>query len=277
MKKEMKIREATAGDLGDLAEISRTTWEGHDYLEQVSEEWLKQQGFFVGEIAGRIIACGKISAMPGNVAWLEGLRVHNDFKGKGYGRILADEILQIARKKVNAGHFNSIEFSTYVKNAESICMAEKQGFRAVELFHVISMENPPVQSTPPLLEKFSPSTEDFSVYPEHAPCGWKYINYHSSDSMKWMNKNANFWQVETGARFLSANRGSEISPLAAAIDDPQGFIQGVFAFAEKKRLDYLEIMIHGTHKEILTAAVNNGFSYWEEQGVAHLPVYRFFE
>ncbi|MEA3266638.1 MAG: GNAT family N-acetyltransferase [Candidatus Fermentibacteria bacterium] len=277
MKKEMKIREAAAGDLEDLAIISRATWNGEDYLERVSKGWIDQRDFFVGEIEGRVIACGKISTLPGEVAWLEGLRVHNDFKGKGYGRILSDEILQVARKKVMAGDFQSIEFSTYIKNDESICMAEKQGFRATELFHVLSMENPPVLNDPAVITLISPSDKDFSIYPEHAPCGWKYINHRTTDSLLWMKENAEFWKVSTGAKFLAAHRGSEISPLAAALDDPEGFIQGVFAFAEKKRLDYLELMIHGSHKELLTAAVKNGFSYWNQQGVANLPVYRFFE
>ncbi len=277
MKKEINIREATADDLSDLAEISRTTWDGDDYLEGVSEKWIDQQGFFVAELCGKVIGCAKLTTLPGKIGWLEGLRVHNDFKGKGYGRILAEEILQIARGKAKAGHFKSIEFSTYVNNAESIGMAEKQGFKTYELFHVISLENPPVQNTPVVLKKFSPTVEDFSIYPEHAPCGWKYISYSSSDSMKWMKENAEFWQVGTGAKFLSANRGSEISPLASAMDDREGFIQGVFAFAELKRLDYLEIMVHDSHKKILNTAVKNGFSYWDEQGTANLPVYRLFD
>ncbi|MCK5784919.1 MAG: GNAT family N-acetyltransferase [Candidatus Sabulitectum sp.] len=274
MKTKMKIREATAVDLEDLALISRATWDGHDYLENVSGEWIMQKGFFVGELAGRVIACGKITTMPGKVAWLEGLRVHTDFKKKGYGRFLSDAILQIARERLKAGQFKSIEFSTYITNKESIGMAEKQGFKTTELFHVINLENPPLQNSTVSLKKFYPSPEDFSFYPEHAPCGWKYINHRSTDSMKWMLRNAEFWQVGTGAKFLTAKRGSEISPLAAAIDDPDGFIQGVFAFAEKKRLDYLEIMIHDSHKDILNKAVSNGFSYWDDHGVANLPVYR---
>ncbi len=276
MEEKIRIRKAATGDLDDLACISRATWEGHDYLEQVTDEWLRQGNFFVGEIAGRVIACGKISTLPGEVAWLEGLRVHNDFKGKGYGRILSDEILRIACKKVIAGDFKSIEFSTYINNAESISMSEKQGFRTTELFHVISLENPPVQNAPAVLKRFSPSAEDFSVYTDHAPCGWKYIQHRCRGSLEWMKENAEFWKVETGARFLTANRGTEISPLAAAFDDPEGFIQGVFALAEKKRLDYLEMMIHDSHQKILTVAVKHGFSYWDKQGVANLPVYRFF-
>ena len=277
MKADMIIREATTGDLEDLACISRTTWDGEDYLEKVSSDWIRQQGFLVGEIDGRVIACGKITWLPGEVAWLEGLRVHKDFKGKGYGRILSDEILGIAKNKVQAGDFQSIQFSTYVNNAESVSMALKQGFRATEYFHVISLDNPPVHKSTVQVKRFDPSAEDFSIYSEHAPCGWKYIHHSSETSLDWMKANAEFWQVETGARFLVANRGFEISPLSTSLDDPEGFIQGAFALAEKKRLDYLELMIHDSHKNILTAAVNSGFSYWDEHGVANLPVYRFFE
>lgn len=277
MKKKIVLRKAAFSDLADLAEISRTTWDGDDYLEKVSEKWIKQHDFFVGEIDDRVIACGKISTLPGEVAWLEGLRVHKDFKGRGYGRILSGEILQIAVNKLKEGHFKAIEFSTYVNNTESISTAEKQGFSTTEFFHVISMENPPMVHTPVALKRFIPEAEDFSVYSAHAPCGWKYIEHRSEDSLDWMKQNAEFWQMNTGARFLSANRGSEISPLSSAIDDPEGFIQGVFAFAEKKRLDYLEIMIHDSHKEIIEHAMKSGFSYWENPGVANLPVYRFFD
>ncbi len=275
MKKEITIREATTEDLTDLAEISRTTWEGHDYLEQVSENWLKQQGFFVGEINGRVIACGKLTTLPGEIAWLEGLRVHTNFKGKGYGKKLANEILRIAKARVDQGLLKTIQFSTYISNAQSISIAENQGFRADEHFHVISMENPPVIKHPVTLTKFIPTAKDFSIYPGHAPCGWKYINYNCEDSLEWMQKNAEFWQVETGAKFLTANRGTEISPLTAAMNDTQGFIQGILALAEKKRLDYLEMMIHDSHTNILATAIENGFSYWDEQGVANLSVYKF--
>ncbi len=175
MIKQITIREAKSDDLDDLAEISRTTWDGHDYLEHVSGNWLKESGFYVGEIAGKVVACGKITSLPGQVAWLEGLRVHKDYKGRGLGRILSDELLRITILKKNDGEFRDVEFSTYINNIESISMAEKQGFTKSELFHVVSLENPPIQKTPVGLKKFSPSSSDFSVYPVHAPCGWKYI------------------------------------------------------------------------------------------------------
>ncbi len=277
MKKKLLIRKADAGDLSDLSAISKTTWDGDDYLENVSHAWVEEDGFFVGEVDGRVVACGKLSSMPGDVAWLEGLRVHTDFKGKGYGRALSDSILQTAVTKHKKGEFKAIEFSTYINNVESISMAEKQGFQVSEMFHVVSMENPSLPDTATKLRKVSPKTADFSIYPHHAPCGWKYIGHRNKGSVRWMKNNAGFWQAESGARFLAANRGQEISPLASSLNDMDGFISGIFVLAEKKRLDYLEVIVHDSHKEILALLLEHGFSYWENHGKANLPVYRFQE
>ena len=277
MKEKLVIREAAENDLGDLAEISNTTWDGDDYLESVSGGWVREDGFFVGEIDGRVVACGKISSMPGGVAWLEGLRVHKDFKGKGYGRALSDSILQTAVARKKKGEFKTIEFSTYISNLESISMAEKQGFKVSEMFHVVSMENPPLPEAAAKLRKVYPNTADFSIYPHHAPCGWKYISHRNKGSVQWMKNNAEFWQVQSGARFLAASRGQEISPLASSLKDIDGFVNGVFALAEKKRLDYLEVIVHDSHTEILAQLLENGFSYWENHGKANLPVYRLAE
>ena len=275
MKNEIRIREARASDIEDLAKISRTTWDGADYLESVSAKWISEKGFYVAEKGTRVVGCGKLTLLPGEVAWLEGLRVHNDFKGRGYGRVISDNILKIAQSRLKSGEFSSIEFSTYINNSESISMAEKQGFAVSDLFHVVSIENPPVVTTSVTLEQFSPSIEDFTGYKEHTPCGWKYVLSCASGSLEWLKKNAEFWRVNTGATFLTANRGSEISPLFSAFDDPSGFVQGAFAFAEKRRLDYLEIVMHDSHKNLLSTVKENGFVYWDEDGAGNLPVYRF--
>ncbi len=274
MKNEMIVREATIHDLADLAEISRTTWEGHDYLEKVSEKWLNQQGFFVGELNNKVIACGKLTKLPGKVAWLEGLRVHNDYKGKGFGKQLAYTLFNKAKTGRNNGIFDKIEFSTYGSNNESISISEKQGFKVNELFHVISLENPPLLDSPVNVVKFEPSLEDLTCYNEHAPCGWKYVLHNKTNALEWLKENAEFWEVESGAKFIVANRDCEVSPLASAIQDPEGFIKGVLAVAEKKRLDYIEMMVHDEHKNILETAVKFGFSYWEEHNKENLLVFR---
>lgn len=269
------IRKASAADTGDLAEISRNTWDGHDYLEEVSKVWLKESGFVVGEVENRVIACGKITAMPGRVAWLEGLRVHPEYRGKGMGKLMSEKVLQLALDKVDTGEFSSIEFSTYIGNVESRAMAEKQGFQITELFHVVGRENLSDSDLHVSVSETTLTPGDLSIYSEHTPCGWKYIHTSAADAISWMKRNAGIWQTESGARFLTSNRGFEISPLASALDDPEGFVTGALSLARSKSMDYLEMMIHDSHSELLNLSLKAGFSYWEEQGTANIPVYRY--
>jgi GNAT superfamily N-acetyltransferase len=273
---ELVIREALETDIPGLADISRGTWEGHDYLEKVAEDWLADSGFFVGTAGTEVAACAKISSMPGKIAWLEGLRVRSDFRGKGLGRIMADRILEIAMKEKEKGVYNSIEFSTYINNFESRAISEKQGFRITELFHVVGRE---LDGSPkgglPVSAKVSRS--EFEIYPEHAPCGWKYVHWRAPDAMDWMAENALFWRTGSGAMFLSSKRGFEISPLASSLDHPEEFIREGLALAASRGMDYLEMMVHDRHENVLKAALSAGFEYWEEPGKANIPLYRYHQ
>ncbi len=272
---DLLIRPAEPGDRADLAEISRTTWEGHDYLEGVADSWLTDSGFIVGELSGRVVACGKISRMPGDVAWLEGLRVHSEFRGRGLGRVMSDRILEEALRLLQEGRFTGIEFSTYINNLESRAMAERQGFRITELFHVVGIEDITPPSTPMELTPVDITAEDLAIYLEHAPCGWKYIHAREKDSLAWLRANAGIWQTPGGVRFLASNRDMEISPLSSALTDPGEFIKGALSLVASMDRDCAEIMIHDSHGHVIRAALNAGFSYWEEPGTANIPVYRY--
>lgn len=81
------IREARpGGDRPFIEEIARLTWGGggEDYLARVFDEWLGDN-FYVLELDGKVVGTAKLTLLPGEVGWLEGLRVHRDYRGKGYG------------------------------------------------------------------------------------------------------------------------------------------------------------------------------------------------
>lgn len=274
---ELVVRSAEARDMADLSAISRCTWEGHDYLERVADRWLADPGFIVGELDGRVVACGRIARLPGDVAWLEGLRVHPDFRGRGFGRVMSERLLSKALKLMSEGFFTSIEFSTYVHNVRSRAIAEQQGFSIVELFHVLYLERP--SGPAPGVDVVSTCLRrgDLDIYSEHAPCGWKYLQASNDGAEQWLRDHADFLQTERGARFLVSRRDSEISPLASSLEDPEGFVRGVVSFAASRALESVEIMVHDSHSQVLSAALNAGFSYWEEPEAANILVYRHCE
>ena len=176
---------------------------------------------------------------------------------------------------MSKGKFESIEFSTYINNIESRTMAEAQGFRIKESFHVLGFEDPVLKDSPVPVKPAEIRPEDLSIYREHAPCGWKYIYPNAEGSIEWMKAHSQTWETENGTRFITANRGFEISPLASSLKDPAGFVRGALSLVLEKEMDYAEIMIHDSHERVLCAVQEAGFSYWEEPGTANIPVYIF--
>ena len=90
------VRLARPQDRQDLLAISRGIWAGTDYLPKVVDRWLAEDWFFVCEYQGRVIACLKLSLLPDNVLWFEGLRVHRRWQGKGIARFMNTEIFRFA-------------------------------------------------------------------------------------------------------------------------------------------------------------------------------------
>ncbi|MBN1537471.1 MAG: GNAT family N-acetyltransferase, partial [Anaerolineales bacterium] len=83
-------RPALPKDTPDVKELTRTIWNGHDYVPLVWNTWLTDpEGLLaVAEYGGRIIGLGKLTQLTENEWWLEGLRVHPDFQGRGIGSYL---------------------------------------------------------------------------------------------------------------------------------------------------------------------------------------------
>jgi GNAT superfamily N-acetyltransferase len=79
------FRPASPEDTPAVMEITRYIWEGEDYIPQVWEHWLQDpEGLLVvAELDGRVVGLGKLSRLLPGSWWLEGLRVHPEFQGRG--------------------------------------------------------------------------------------------------------------------------------------------------------------------------------------------------
>lgn len=81
----VKIRRAKHGDKAEVLEISKGLWGGHDYLPHVWDKWLRDsKGLLVVATTGNVpvgVAHGYFQTQ--DVAWLEGLRVHQNYRGVG--------------------------------------------------------------------------------------------------------------------------------------------------------------------------------------------------
>jgi len=124
----MKVRRIRSSDRGDVLDISRHVWEGHDYLPSVFEPWLNDENscFYGVEVDGRVVAVANLHLVEvGRTGWMEGLRVHPDYRGRGY----ANELTRFLMCKAEDMEVQRLRYTTGDNNAASLRLASMAGFQ----------------------------------------------------------------------------------------------------------------------------------------------------
>jgi GNAT superfamily N-acetyltransferase len=82
---EVHLRPARQEDTPDVLELTRTIWDGEDYIPYVWQDWLAdpQGRLAVADHEGRVVGLGKLTRLSEEDWWLEGLRVHPEYQGHG--------------------------------------------------------------------------------------------------------------------------------------------------------------------------------------------------
>ena len=113
-------------------EISKKIWGGHDYLPSVWDDWLadKKARFIVATVNGRTVGCARASLQTNYVAWLEGVRVHEKYRGLGIAGKLNHALVQWARRE----GAKVARLSTGSSNRASREHLEKIGFPLMQTF-----------------------------------------------------------------------------------------------------------------------------------------------
>jgi len=180
------MRKVETSDLEDILEISRHVWEGQDYLPKVIEKWLKDPNSYTYgiEVDGHLVSLDNLRLVEkGRTGWLEGLRVHPDYRGKGLAKKLTEYMIREAQRlKVQR-----IRYTTAVDNLASLKIAEKAGFIQLLEMGVFWHPNPniiPLRKDYPPIEKSS-SKEVYELVqsnPQIMPKGVLVYNWKALDS-----------------------------------------------------------------------------------------------
>ncbi len=152
---KLTMRRVETSDLKDILEISRHVWEGHDYLPSIIEEWLTDPNSYTygAEVDGRLVGLDNLRLVEnGRTGWMEGLRVHPDYRGKGLANKLTDRMIKEGQRlKVQR-----LRYTTAVDNLASLKLAEKTGFKRLLEMGVFWHPNPnaipPPGAYPPIRE-----------------------------------------------------------------------------------------------------------------------------
>ncbi|MEG0773720.1 GNAT family N-acetyltransferase [Clostridium sp.] len=168
----IEFRKLKHEDYQDMLDISKDIWEGTDYLPHVFHNWVDDNGIFLGGVdsnKNKVIAVAKLSKLYDGSGWLEGLRVHKDYRGQRLGRRISEEMLQRAKMALEQGEIDKIAFSTHITNVESRTMMESLGFK-VKQANTLAIKNISSLKTEQTLENFkvepwNVSFEEFKYHP----------------------------------------------------------------------------------------------------------------
>ncbi len=125
-------RPALQKDTDAVMELSSHIWEGHDYIPHVWEEWLADPDGLLGvaEVCGRIAGVFKLAKFQEEEWYLEGLRVHPDFRDRGVASHIHNYVVDTWRR-MGSGIIRLVTASFNVKVHR---MCENGGFRRINEF-----------------------------------------------------------------------------------------------------------------------------------------------
>ncbi len=122
-------RPALPKDKADVLALTRDIWEGNDYVPEVWDEWLADpEGLLaVAEYGGQVVGLVKLSRKGSGDWWLEGLRVHPQYQGRGIASHMHDYILDSWRRDLGG----VIRLATSSKRLPVHRLCQRTGFELV--------------------------------------------------------------------------------------------------------------------------------------------------
>ncbi len=247
------IRKARPDDFKWIEEIGRLTWEGHDYLPMVFDRWLEDGHFFVIEVDEKVVGTAKLTILPCGVGWMEGLRVHPSYRGRGYANKLHNFLISYGEELSRKGVIDSLMYATHVRNEASKHLGYKKGFKLVKKFYHLSGEisgDVKVEEAVPLLPPI-----------DLVPVGWRFIR-KCNHALNWLKANVKAFRVNDSGFFTPKEPSSIFTPFDYS--KVEEMLEGMGSVAAKlgRRLG---LMIPEDLPRIAEGLRERGFSQWEGQ------------
>ncbi len=264
----MRIRKANKQDIPVILAISSLIWDGDDYIPIVIGDWIEKDNFYVAIQDRKIVGMGNVSYLPGKVAWLEGLRVHPDYQGKGIGKELNRFFLKLLLEEKKNGLINNIEFSTYYKNVESLHITAKVGFKPVEDFILLSAKRTRTKIIP---EKVPFNYDLFAVYKQYIPTGWKFVQ-NCSETEEWLKKRGQIYVSLNNYFFVSGEE--KTATLLTPPNECFSSLVPCLQYLSDKR-GPVDLIVPGIWLKYLPKFREAGYKFWERPYKPNVIVFRY--
>lgn len=124
----MKIRPAKRSDKQEILSFCVNTFRWGDYIDRVWDYWFKSGRLLVVEEGGRKIGMSHVTLCPdGRGMWLEGVRVHPEYRRSRIATRLLEKMIEYGRQKGARQAAAIVD----VTNVASQRMMEKNGFSVI--------------------------------------------------------------------------------------------------------------------------------------------------
>lgn len=140
---DLIVRLARPEDRADVFEISSTVWDGNDYIPYVWDAWIdedSERGFLmVGETDRKVVAVQHVELQRERIAWLEGIRVHEQYRNRGLARRMLKSGLEMSR----ASDRVRARLSVSSQNEASKALVTGEDFHELDRFYSFSAPSRP--------------------------------------------------------------------------------------------------------------------------------------
>lgn len=252
------VRLAEPRDAKDLVWISKTIWNHGDYLGKVAKQWIDEPWFLVCEYQQRVIACIKLTLLPNESLWFEGMRVHGSYQGMGIGRLMNQAAMKLAYEITPQYQNLKYEFSTYRLNQKTIHITTKIGFKLVEGFYTLEHRGICSLQKPKIITK--PSMDIFELYPLYLPAGWRAV-HNEQVSLPFICKHAKLFASPSTRYLLSGHDYRDLTVLDVPPEDIKAelpYIQSMVGFKKS-----FNIILPQSQKHAIPSLQEAGFRFMD--------------
>lgn len=144
-------RPARQEDTAQALALAALIWEGDDYIPYVWEKWLADPHgvLAVAEWKGQIVGLGKLTRHSPGSWWMEGLRTHPDYEGRG----IASQIFRYLQDTWQQAGDGILRLATHSENLPIHHICERNRFQ--RLGELVIYKAPPLEQS---CQAFQPAT-----------------------------------------------------------------------------------------------------------------------
>lgn len=216
-------RPALPKDTPQALELTSHIWEGQDYVPHVWESWLRDHSglLAVAEYGGRVVGLGKLTLLAPGEWWLEGLRVHPQYEGRGVASHLHDYLLHHWERRGEG--VIRLFTGSYNQRVQHLC--QRSGFRKVGEFtpYIAASLGEGKHRFRPVLPGEAAAALEFALKTRTETCpdglmdvGWRRVNLSLERLKDAIDRQRAWWWGQRGtsrqALLLASDEEDEQGP-----------------------------------------------------------------